>query len=149
MGGFETLTPEECLRLLARSTIGRLGVMVGRYPLIFPVNYALDDNLVTFRTSPGTKFDASQYANVSFQADQIESSGDAAWSVLVLGTVSVPDIDDPDEVARLERLGITPIAPGDKPLWVQVLPEHITGRRVGADGIRFAFDPRGYLGLYY
>ncbi|WP_214370276.1 pyridoxamine 5'-phosphate oxidase family protein [Pseudonocardia sp. H11422] len=149
MGSFETLTTEDCWGLLARCAVGRLGVMVGRYPLIFPVNYALDGNLVTFRTGPGTKFEASQYAHVSFQVDQVEPSGKSAWSVLILGAASVPDLSHPAEVHRLEQLGIKSIAPGDKPLWILVLPEHITGRRVVPDEIVFGFDPRGYLGLYY
>ncbi|MHA6794260.1 pyridoxamine 5'-phosphate oxidase family protein [Pseudonocardia bannensis] len=149
MGSFEALSRDECLRLLARSATGRLGVVVGHYPLIFPVTYALDGDLVTIRSGPGTKFTASQYANVSFQVDQTEPSGHAAWSVLVLGAASIPDISDPAEVQRLEQLGIRPVAPGDKPLWIQVVPEHITGRRVVADESGGAFDPRGYLGLYY
>ena len=148
MGSFETLTAEACLGLLATSTIGRLGVMIDRYPHIFPVTYALDGSLVTFRTGPGTKFAASQHHTVCFQADQIEAAGRAAWSVLVLGAVQVPDLHDPSEMQRLERLGITPLAPGDKPLWIQVVPDQITGRRIVADGTGFALDPRGYLGLY-
>ena len=65
--------------------------MIDRYPHIFPVTYALDGSLVTFRTGPGTKFAASQHHTVCFQADQIEAAGRAAWSVLVLGAVQVPD----------------------------------------------------------
>jgi nitroimidazol reductase NimA-like FMN-containing flavoprotein (pyridoxamine 5'-phosphate oxidase superfamily) len=35
----EALSGVECYRLLATEQVGRLGVDVGRYPLIFPVNY--------------------------------------------------------------------------------------------------------------
>jgi hypothetical protein len=139
------LAEDECLSLLARSTIGRLGVVVDSYPVIFTVNYAMDGNLVTFRTNPGTKFEATQYGNVSFQVDQMEALGRSAWSVLVLGTVTVPDATDPGVARRLQQLGVTPLDPGDKPLWIQVVPHRITGRRVVADDIGFALDPRGYL----
>lgn len=139
------LTEDECLDLLAHSTIGRLGVVIDGYPVIFPVNYALDGNLVTFRTGPGTKLDAARYGKVSFQVDQMVALGRSAWSVLVFGEVTVPDTGDPDTLRRLKDLSITPLDPGDKPLWVQVVPYRITGRRVVSDDIGFELDPRGYL----
>lgn len=145
MKNSQELSEEECMSLLARSMIGRLAVVVDNYPVIFPVNYAMDCNMITFRTDPGTKFDAAQYGNVSFQVDQMEALGRSAWSVLVRGTVTVPDTTDPDVVQHLQQLGIVPLAPGDKPLWVQVVPHRITGRRVIADELGFWFDPRGYL----
>jgi nitroimidazol reductase NimA-like FMN-containing flavoprotein (pyridoxamine 5'-phosphate oxidase superfamily) len=145
MSNPQTLTEQECLSLLARFTLGRLGVVAEGYPVIFPVNYALDGKLITFRTSPGTKFDAARYGHVSFQVDQMEFPGRSAWSVLVLGTATVPDTDDPAVVQRLQQLGITPLDPGDKPLWVQVVPHRITGRRITAEDVGYAPDPRGYL----
>lgn len=141
----EILTEDECLSLLARSNIGRLGVVLGGYPAIFPVNYALDGKLVTFRTGPGVKSEAAQYGKVSFQVDQMVMVGRSAWSVLVLGTASIPDITDPDTLQRLQALGITPLESGDKPLWVQVVPHRITGRRVSAEYLGLGLDPRGYL----
>ena len=48
------LEAEECYRLLAGHEIGRLGVFAEHYPLIFPVNYALDQHAVVVRTHPGT-----------------------------------------------------------------------------------------------
>ena len=141
------LTEPECWELLAHADIGRLGVVLGQYPLIFPVNYALDGDRVTFRTAPGTKFAAAQHSRVSFQVDHVDPRRHTGWSVLVLGTIAVPDHNDPSTVRRLERLGINPLASGDKPVWAQVNPEKISGRRVSGAG--FSLDDRGYLGLYY
>jgi nitroimidazol reductase NimA-like FMN-containing flavoprotein (pyridoxamine 5'-phosphate oxidase superfamily) len=149
MGSIETLTTDTCLGLLGTSTIGRLGLMINGYPHIFPVNYVLDGSLVTFRTGPGTKFDESQHGTVCFQVDQTEAAGRAAWSVLVLGAVRIPDLRESNEMQRLQRLEITPLAPGDKPHLIQIVPDQITGRRVVADAAGSALDPRGYLGLYY
>lgn len=142
---WEILSQDECLDLLGRSTIGRLGVVLDGYPAIFPVNYALDGRLVTFRTNPGTKLEAARYGNVSFQVDQMITVGRSAWSVLVLGEVSVPDADDPTTAQRLADLGIRPLDPSDKPVWVQVVPHRMSGRRVQTEDIGFVFDPRGYL----
>jgi nitroimidazol reductase NimA-like FMN-containing flavoprotein (pyridoxamine 5'-phosphate oxidase superfamily) len=139
------LSQDECLGLLAHATIGRIGVVIDGYPVILPVNYALDGDLVTIRTAPGGKFDAAQHGKVSFQADQIMAPGRSAWSVLVLGVAAVPDTDDPATVERLHKLQIAPLDPGDKPLWLQIVPERVTGRRVSADESGLMFDVRGYL----
>lgn len=141
----EILTEDECLSLLTRSTIGRLGVVVDGYPVIHPVNYALDGDRITFRTGPGTKFDAARYGKASFQVDQMELPGHSAWSVLVLGEAVVADVTDPETARRLRDLGITSMEPGDKPLWVQLVPHRITGRRVIAEYAGLDLDPRAYL----
>jgi uncharacterized protein len=147
VASIQTLTDSECRNLLAQSTFGRLGVLVDGYPLIFPVNYALDGETIAFRTATGTKFEAARQHNVSFEVDQLEPGRRAAWSVLVLGTASVLDADD-DVVHRLEGLAVTPFAPGEKPLWIRIVAARMSGRRIVTDDIGFALDPRGYLGLY-
>ena len=48
----KTLSSEDCYRLLATQQIGRLGVNAEHYPLIFPVNYALDRDIIV-RPTPG------------------------------------------------------------------------------------------------
>ena len=49
------LSTEDCYRLLGSHQIGRLGVNADRYPLIFPVNYAMDGDVVVIRTNAGLK----------------------------------------------------------------------------------------------
>lgn len=141
----EILTEDECLALLAGSTVGRLGVVLDGYPAIFPVNYALDGTLITFRTNPGAKLDAARHGAVSFQVDQLVMAGRAAWSVLLLGEASTPDTEDPATERRLLDLGIRPLDPSAKPHWVQIVPHRITGRRVNAEYLGLELDPRGYL----
>ena len=50
----EELSETECLKLLSRHSLGRVGVVVDGQPQIFPVNYALKERLIVFRTAPGT-----------------------------------------------------------------------------------------------
>lgn len=145
----DKLTEPECRELLSQSTFGRLGVLVDGYPLIFPVNYALDGEAIAFRSGAGTKLDAARQHKVSFEVDHIESAQRAAWSVQVVGTASVHAADDADLVHRLEGLVVTPFAPGEKPLWVRIVADRMYGRRIVTDHVGFALDPRGYLGLYY
>jgi nitroimidazol reductase NimA-like FMN-containing flavoprotein (pyridoxamine 5'-phosphate oxidase superfamily) len=82
----QELSHEACLELLATQEIGRLGVNAEHYPMIFPVNYALDQATVVFRTRPGTKLSATGHANVTFEVDQIDPVRRTGWSVLVCGS---------------------------------------------------------------
>ncbi len=62
------ISADECYLLLATQQIGRLGVNADHYPLIFPVNYALDEaGVIVIRTNVGTKLAAADHANVSFE----------------------------------------------------------------------------------
>ena len=51
----EHLRPAVCWSLLAGERIGRLGVLVDSAPEIYPVNFAVDDETIVFRTDPGSK----------------------------------------------------------------------------------------------
>ena len=53
------LSHAECMELLATVPIGRLGISIGALPLVLPVNFALHDGRVIFRTAPGTKLDGA------------------------------------------------------------------------------------------
>ena len=44
------LDRDQCLRLLADDEIGRLAVIAGNTPAIFPVNYRSDGDTIVFRT---------------------------------------------------------------------------------------------------
>ena len=54
----EELDNSECRRLLAERHLGRLAIPDFGGPVIFPVNYVFDQDLVIFRTDPGSKLDA-------------------------------------------------------------------------------------------
>ena len=52
----EELAHDECLKLLATMSIGRVAIVIDdRGPLVVPVNYALDGEIVVFRTGAGSK----------------------------------------------------------------------------------------------
>ena len=62
-GALEELDHEECLTLIASMSIGRLAVQVeDASPLVVPINYILDGEIVVFRTGPGTKLRAAGHA---------------------------------------------------------------------------------------
>lgn len=144
MNEFDILNETECLQLLATSDLGRFAVMVDHYPLIFPVNYVLDGDLITFRTAPGTKFDASLHSNVAFEVDHVDPDRRGAWSVLVVGSVDRLGMTEEDR-NHVQHLQVRPLAPGDKPVWVRIVPDRISGRRLRTTDESLAFDIHGYL----
>ena len=44
--GLETIAPDECRRLLASDEIGRLAIVDGGTPAVFPVNYVYDGEAI-------------------------------------------------------------------------------------------------------
>ena len=57
--GLEVLDRDECLRLLAFATIGRVGFTSGALPAVLPVNFHLDGERILVRTGRGSKLDAA------------------------------------------------------------------------------------------
>lgn len=129
----EHLPTEECLHLLRShpQRIGRVGIADdGRRPVILPVNYAMDDDVVVFRTAQGTKLAAAvRGAFVAFEVDDVDMAWQEGWSVLVRGQAD--EATDPDEIARLEGLPLRPWAGGQREHFVRIRPDTVTGRRLG------------------
>ncbi len=125
--GMERLSTPECYRLLASQRLGRIGLVVEGHPEIFPVNYALLDELIVFRTAPGTKLEHSFMESAVFEVDGVEENG--TWSVVVKGIVQ----ELPASIQLLARaqreLELRPDAPGERHHWLAVHPIEVTGRR--------------------
>jgi uncharacterized protein len=125
----DELDVDDCLRLLASSRFGRLAVDDGRGPLILPVNYLLDAGEVLIRTGRGTKLDQADRPDpVCFEVDHLDDATGAGWSVVVRGRLQ--EISDPEELQRVDGLGLVPAAAGDREHVVRVVPAAITGRRL-------------------
>ena len=119
----------ECRRLLAERHLGRLAIPDFGGPMIFPVNYVFDQDLVIFRTDPGTKLNAATDAeSVAFEVDAIDEATRTGWSVVVRGTLA--EVTDPAHLERLRTRPLYPWAPGAKNRYVRVRPRLITGRRI-------------------
>jgi len=124
------LSDEECLRHLRRQRLGRVAVTVESLPEIFPVNYALLDEEVVFRTAPGHKLIAAILERVvSFEVDWAATDGSSGWSVLIVGHVT--RIVYAPLLERAQNLGLRPWAPGDRDHYVKISTERISGRSYG------------------
>jgi hypothetical protein len=125
----EDIPENECLQILAGRSLGRIAVVVEGQPQIFPVNYALKDRIIVFRTAPGTKLSYAPMSNVAFEIDDYDASSGVGWSVMVQGVAQDATIalDDVSWAAR----GATPhpLAPGVRAHRIAISSEKVTGRR--------------------
>ena len=132
--GFEALSEEECFQFLQRGSIGRVAVVIGGTPAVFPVNYHAVDRVVYFKSGEGMKLMAARRRDVvAFQIDEIDTCYHHGWSVLAVGAADV--VEDSAVLRNVDRV-LQPWAPGHRDNVVQIVPEFVSGRRI-------AFHPTG------
>jgi len=130
--GLEIISREESLALLRTEVIGRVGVVSGDRPEIFPVNYAVCDDGVVFRTAAGTKLTGALDGPVVFEVDCIDADTRSGWSVVIHGRAEEVDgFMRPDQRQAFEALPVDPWADGPKEHLMRVVPTRMAGRRVG------------------
>lgn len=128
--GSEVLDGEECLRLLATVTLGRIALSSGALPTVLPVNFLLDRDRIVVRTLRDSKLDAAvRNAVVAFEVDDFQPTCGSGWSVVVTGVAQ--EVTEPDEVARLSSMPVHqwPTVRADERL-VAIPIELVTGRRL-------------------
>lgn len=130
--GLAILDEAECLTLLGHAVIGRVAVSIGAVPAVFPVNYAMHEGQIVFRTGTGTKLDAAtRNAVIAFEVDQVDVTYHEGWSVLAVGMA-----DELRDLRRLEQVRQLPLAswaPGRRDHVVCLQPEFLSGRRIVHD----------------
>lgn len=120
------LSASECWDLLAGAPLGRLVTSTEGEPHIFPVNFAVQNRTVLFRTAEGTKLVASAISKeVLFEADGYEDT--QGWSVIVKGTAR--SLHTEEEIAEAEAADLVPWTATVKNHFVRIRPLNITGRR--------------------
>jgi nitroimidazol reductase NimA-like FMN-containing flavoprotein (pyridoxamine 5'-phosphate oxidase superfamily) len=139
------LNAGESLTLLERGEerVGRLVITVAGEPLVFPLNYAVQDDAIVFRTQVGTKLTGITRSMATFQVDHIDASGQG-WSVTFEGLAQeVLDADPAEMRARLDNLALDTWPGGDRQHVVRITPYAVRGTRwtaaelvVGAAGDR-------------
>jgi nitroimidazol reductase NimA-like FMN-containing flavoprotein (pyridoxamine 5'-phosphate oxidase superfamily) len=140
------LSHDECFALLTTRQVGRLGVVAEHYPLILPVNYALDHDVIVIRTGLGTKHSYALHANITFEVDQIDEVSHAGWSVLVKGLAEEITPDHSDEIVeRTRAVAPKPWAPGEHDHWMRLIPHYVTGRRLAPGALADFFEAAAYL----
>jgi len=140
----EVLDEQACRKLIAEGGVGRIAYR-GRYGLVvLPVNYAVHDGAVVFRTAAGGSMDEDLRTGiagadylVAFEVDRIDERAHEGWSVLIQGTAR--HADTAAERAALAGAGVRPWPGGPRDLYFRVVPTQITGRTLRADTASRAF----------
>jgi nitroimidazol reductase NimA-like FMN-containing flavoprotein (pyridoxamine 5'-phosphate oxidase superfamily) len=131
--GIQSLDRGECLRLLGGEEVGRLAVIAGGAPAIFPINFVLDGDNVVFRTGPGTKLDDGPRARACFEVDGFDRRDRTGWSVVVAGRLEEVTRYDTATLERLQRIATEPWVGGNRSHWMRLVTDRLTGRVVRPD----------------
>jgi nitroimidazol reductase NimA-like FMN-containing flavoprotein (pyridoxamine 5'-phosphate oxidase superfamily) len=123
------LMPLECRRLIAAGGIGRIAFGTTSGPVVLPVNFAVVAGTIVIRTGEGTMIDGHADEQVAFEVDHIDEALGQGWSVLVRGMAH--RVAHPAELQNVRREAtISPWAGGDRDVYVRIVPDTITGRRI-------------------
>jgi hypothetical protein len=126
-GHLREIDRAECLELLGSHQVGRVAYCDDDGPVVLPVTYVLEGDVVLFRTAPESAMASRlRSAPASFQIDEFDDYTQTGWSVLVRGQAEYVEYADlPDPASRPE-----PWAEGHRMLHIRIWPSEITGRRV-------------------
>jgi len=122
----EELTSSQSWQLVRDAPMGRLAVVLGEGPEIFPVNHVVDHGSVVFRTAEGTKLQGAVGRAVAYEVDGLDDSG-RVWSVVVKGHAH--EVRQLHDVIDVLGLALFPWQSGAKPHYVRIQAEQVTGRR--------------------
>jgi uncharacterized protein len=129
------LSRDECLHLMTSVLVGRIIYTRQALPAVELVNFAIDDGDIIIRTDYSGKLAAAtRGAVVAFEADSLDTEHHVGWSVTVIGQSA--EVTDPDEISRLERMGLCSWAPGDRDHFIRIRPGIVNGRRLSVHGLQ-------------
>lgn len=128
---FRVLTETECLGLLATTTVGRVAFVDDDGIQLLPLNFAVVDDEIYFRTHPETVLHAlaEGHDSVAFEIDHHGEVSPTGWNVTVKG--STARVSDPDlhaQVMATPRL--RPWAGGVRGEVIHLTRRSVAGRRV-------------------
>lgn len=128
------LTVDECWQALRGEQLARLAYLLGDEINLVPINYAVDDDRLLFRSAEGDKLLAVvMHAQVVLEIDQVH--GDSATSVVVRGEARKLE---EDEAHRADQIGLQSWTGAPKYNVVEIRPTALTGRTFTVDRPRHA-----------
>ncbi|MCW2756773.1 MAG: pyridoxamine 5-phosphate oxidase-related, FMN-binding protein [Nocardioidaceae bacterium] len=125
------LDPETCQRLLRADVVGRVAICTATGPHVVPVNYAVVDEFVVFRTTPYSVLGSSgRNSLLAFEIDHLDHDRQHCWSVVARGRCQW--VEDMETIAAWEAtLGPRPWAAGSRHLYLRLPLTDVTGRKLG------------------
>ena len=132
------LDEAESLKLVSRGGIGRIAYQSRFGPAVLPVNYKWHGGAVVFRTTRHSALDEdlqTGIANgdylVAFEVDEIDVPGRQGWSVLIQGPAH--HVSEAERESA-ERADVEPWPAGERELFMRIVPNRVTGRRIQPPG---------------
>ncbi|MBB3043432.1 MULTISPECIES: pyridoxamine 5'-phosphate oxidase family protein [Actinomycetes] len=126
------LSTDQCLERLGSHSVGRVIFCADDGPQIYPVNFAVDDGTIVFRTSAyGPLTSLVHHNEVAFEVDEFDREHHHGWSVIAHGRARALEGDEAHEQTTLRML--EPWAAGSRTLHIRVTPRQLTGRQFGGD----------------
>ena len=132
MGGMKEpveLSEQESLERLSGEVFGRLAIVTPQGPRIVPLNYAVFEDAIVFRTTAYSE--VARYAvgtDAAFEVDAVDRADETGWSVVALGPVEELS---PAELWDLRNASAPqPWASGSRNLFLRLRWRELTGRRL-------------------
>jgi nitroimidazol reductase NimA-like FMN-containing flavoprotein (pyridoxamine 5'-phosphate oxidase superfamily) len=132
------LDEAESLKLVSRGGIGRIAYQSRFGPAVLPVNYKWHGGAVVFRTTRHSALDEDLQTGiaggdylVAFEVDAIDEIGRQGWSVLIQGPAH--HVSEAERESA-ERAGVEPWPTGERELFMRIVPNRVTGRRIQPAG---------------
>ncbi|EFQ82945.1 pyridoxamine 5'-phosphate oxidase family protein [Aeromicrobium marinum DSM 15272] len=127
---FRVLSEPECRELLTTTTVGRVAFVDAAGIHLVPLNFAVIDDLVFFRTSPDSLLAGLPEAGeIAFGVDHHAELFRHGWNVTVKGSAS--RVTDPEQIRTvLATARLRPWAGGERDVVIALEPRSIEGRRV-------------------
>ena len=124
------LLPAECRQLIAAGGIGRIAFGATSGPVVLPVNFAVVAGTIVIRTGEGSIIEGHADDQVAFEVDHIDEALCEGWSVLVRGPAH--RVAHPAELRHIRREAAIRPWPGDddRDVYVRIIPDRVTGRRI-------------------
>jgi len=130
-----------CLALLSSQSVGRIAITAPDGPHIVPVNYAVVEESIVFRTTPYSLLGTHAWnARLAFEVDQLDPERQRGWSVVARGRGTI--VEDDLELAEIKRTwDPRPWAGGARFLYVRLRWDELTGRHAGPGGFTRTDEP--------
>jgi uncharacterized protein len=134
------LTVSECLGLLGEGVVGRVALSTRVGPRIVPVNYAMHNSAIVFRTAPYSELGShGPGSEAAFEVDHLDYERQQGWSVVALGRLEELA---PEEVEELHKAwDPQPWAAGHRNFYLKLVWREVSGRRLGTDLSRASMTP--------
>lgn len=126
---YDDLEEAVCWRLVNSVAVGRVGFVFDGEPFVLPVNCAVIDGKIAFRTAGDSMLHTlGDGARVAFEADHLDPDHESGWSVLIRGNLW--NVVDEELRRRLVEAPTHPWAPGPIHSWMIIVPSVVSGRSI-------------------